>query len=159
LTAAALHAARQLVWHLRTSRPLDPPEWLTPAERDLFGRMAPPDQLEGLAVAATLRDWGWGGDRELLAGAALHDVGKSLGPAGASWRVLIAALETVAPGLLPPLLARSAGLAALWNHASTGAELARAGGLSDNLVALIGGHHQPPQDDRMRALQAADGLH
>ena len=159
MTAAALHAARQLVWHLQTSRPLEPPEWLTSPERDLFRRMAPPDQLEGLAVVARLREWGWATDRELLVAAAVHDVGKSLGPSGARWRVLITALETLAPGLLPLLLARSAGLAALWNHASTGADLARAAGLSADVVALIGGHHAPPVDDRMRALQRADGLH
>ena len=158
MIAPALHAARQLAWHLRASRPLAPPDWLSRAESDLFSRMPPADQLEGLAVARSLAERGWGADRELLLAGALHDVGKSLAPAGARYRVVMTALQALAPSMASWLIGRSPTLSALADHPASGAELAAAAGLPSDVVRLIAGHHQPAQDARMAALQQADAL-
>ncbi|MDE3078363.1 MAG: hypothetical protein KGJ86_23305, partial [Chloroflexota bacterium] len=103
-----LYRAHQFVAHLRTKQPYAAPPWLTPAEAALFEQMAPPDQQECLAVAETLRAWGFADDRELLAAAALHDLGKALALPNARYRVAVTVLETVAPPLLAWLAKRSA---------------------------------------------------
>jgi putative nucleotidyltransferase with HDIG domain len=155
---AAVHAARQLVWHLRSGERLPAPEWLSPAEAALFERMAPPDRLEGLAVAATLADWGWRDDRELQLAALLHDVGKCLAPSWVGYRIAVSALEA-APPLLRFAASRSTTIGALAAHAETGGRLAREAGLPEDVCRLIAGHHGRAMDDRMRALQRADSLH
>ena len=154
-----IHAARQLAWHLRARRPLPAPAWLTPPERALFDRMPPPDQLEGMAVARALRSWGWAADRDLLLAGLLHDAGKSLAPPDARWRVLMTALETLAPSLVSPLARRSATVHALAVHANTGARLAAEASLPEGVVHLIAGHHSDAEDARTQALQLADALY
>jgi HD-like signal output (HDOD) protein len=133
--------------------------WLTDQEADLFSRMPPPDQVEGLAVAGKLEAWGWGADRDLLVAGVLHDVGKSLAPGGARYRVLMTALETLPPALVMPLASRGHALAALANHAAAGSQLASQAGLPDDVALMIRMHHQPPRDARMEALQRADALY
>ena len=133
--------------------------WLTAPEAALFSRMPPADQLEGLAVAGRLEAWGWGADRDLLVAGVLHDMGKSLAPPGAGYRVLMTALETLPPGLMMPLARRSHALAALANHAAAGAELASQACLPADVALMIATHHQAPRDARMEALQRADALH
>ncbi len=152
-----VHAAKQLVWHIRAQRPLAAPAWLEPTEAQLFRRMAPADQFEGLAVMETLRQWG--GDRDLLVAGLLHDVGKSLAPPGAGYRVLVTVLETIAPRVLPLLACRSEALRSLTEHAVIGGKMAADAGLPRDVVRLIAEHHQPSSDDRMMALQRADALH
>ena len=126
---------------------------------ELFECMPAADQREGLAVEQTLRSWGHETDRSLLVAGLLHDVGKCLAPAGAPYRVGMTLLETLTPGLVGPLGKRSAGIRALSNHAQAGASMAADSGLPDDMVQLIAGHHSPPEDARMRALQRADALH
>ena len=156
--SAGWHAFRQFVWHLE-SHTYSAPEWLTREETELFARMPPADQFEGLKVVETLRDWGYGADRELLAAGLLHDVGKSLAPPWVGYRVAMTALDMLVPGLVPRLARRHGPLGVLARHAAIGAELARQAGLPNSLVALIRDHHSPPADERMAALQRADGLH
>lgn len=153
-----MHAARQLVWHVR-ARPAAPPMWVTPAEARLFESMAPPDQLEGLAVVHTLEAWGWAADRELLVAGLLHDAGKRLAPPSALFRVLYTAVDALSPRLLEALARWNESLCALLKHPATGADLATAAGLPAGVAALIAGHHQPAWDSRMVALQQADALH
>ena len=159
MTAGALHAVRQLAWHLAARRSLHPPRWLTQAEARLFMLMPAADQREGLAVARTLVSCGWRTDRELLAAGLLHDAGKSLAPARVRYRVLMTLIEKLAPALIAPLARRSAAIAALAGHATAGARLAEEAGLPPAIVELIRGHHQPPADARSAALQRADALH
>lgn len=133
--------------------------WLTPPEANLFRCMAPADQFEGLAVATTLEAWGFGADRDLLLAGLLHDAGKCLAAPHARYRVLVTVLESLAPPLLPLLARRSSPVAALFNHAAAGADMASAAGLPADVARLIGWHHLPATDDRMAALQRADALH
>ncbi|MBV8083856.1 MAG: HDIG domain-containing protein [Chloroflexi bacterium] len=156
MTAAVAHAARQLVWHVRAPS-LTAPAWLIPSERLLFARMCPADRLEGLRVCRALSSWGYGSDRSLLVAGLLHDVGKSLAPPSAVWRVALTALEALVPaGLLAQLPGPMGTLA---RHASAGAKMAAEAGMSQDVVALIAGHHGLAENDRMAALQRADGLY
>jgi len=133
--------------------------WLTDREAELFARMPPPDQFEGVSVANALEAWGWGANRDLLVAGLLHDLGKSLAPAGAHYRVLMTAVETLAPALVASMANLSPAINALARHPSAGALLAAQAGLPSPVVSLIAGHHQPPDDARMRALQRADALY
>ena len=121
--------------------------------------MAPADQLEGIAVAKTLTDWGHAADRSLLAAGVLHDAGKSLAPLGARYRVLMTVLETIGPWAVALAGQRSRAITALAEHASAGARMAEQAGLDPDVVWLIAAHHTNPTDPRMEALQKADALH
>lgn len=153
------HAVRQLVWHLQASGPVPAPAWLSPAEAELFRRMPPADQVEGVAVAERLASWGYERDRNLLVAGLLHDSGKSLAPNGVQLRIAATVIEGFMPGLMWPLLHRGGALGMLWNHPATGAELAAKAGLCEDVVALIREHHLPAQNARLLALQRADALH
>jgi putative nucleotidyltransferase with HDIG domain len=109
-------------------------------------------------VVASLQAQGWVHDRNLLVAGLLHDAGKSLAPPWAGYRVLVTALEALAPPLLTALAGRSAALHALTQHAASGADMAASAGLPPGVVRLIAEHHQPA-DARMAALQHADALH
>ena len=154
----AAHPLRQLAAHLgATPRPA--PSWLGPAEARLFQRMPAPDQVEGLAVVRRLRLWGYADDGALLSAGLLHDVGKSLAPPAAGYRMAITAIERLPARVRPGLVATMQPLRILWGHAHIGAELAAQEGLRDDVVALIRDHHAPAGNERMRALQHADGLY
>jgi putative nucleotidyltransferase with HDIG domain len=147
------------VWHLQATTPFPPPDWLTPAEAELFRRMAPADQLEGLAVARQLTGWGYGADRDLLVAGLLHDVGKSLASRGVLLRTTATLIAALTPWLAWALYRRGGALGMLFRHPATGAQLAAQAGLPPRVIELIRDHHAPPFDARMAALQLADSLH
>ena len=152
------HVIRQVAWHL-TARPQEPPAWLGSAEAELFARMAPADQREGLAVVKTLTAWGQGSDRSLLVAGLLHDAGKSLASTGVAYRIASALVQGVRPLPRRALARRLRGLAILTDHAALGAEMAREAGLPEDVQTLIARHHLPPTDARQRLLWRADELH
>ena len=174
-------------------------EYLTPQQAGLFRRMPRSDQRHGLDVFHALRrkqpcsctppgPWALCAqdkvlraqgpragqlhhDRDLLAVALLHDVGKSDGRLRLWHRVLIVLMEAVRPRLLDQLASdepRS------WrypffvhqHHPELGAELAQEAGCSPTTVELIRRHQEPPASNPLRthrdkllaALQEADGV-
>jgi len=111
-----------------------------------------------LNVSYALRDQGCD-DRELLAAALLHDVGKGSGRVRFWMRPVIVLLRALAPGLLR-WLAEAPGSGwrrsfyAAWHHASIGADLAAEAGVSERAVLLIRTHHDP--DGPAAGLHAVD---
>jgi hypothetical protein len=127
-------------------------------ERRLFTSMTVRDQQHCLEVYRRLRDEGYD-DPDLLTAALLHDVGKGR---IALWHRVAFVLLEGAPWLLDRLVrpGDDAGWrAALYrcrHHARLGAELARAAGCSERVVALIGERQTGDEDVPLAALKAAD---
>lgn len=119
---------------------------LSPGERALFYRMGRPARRHGLQVFRHLRRQGYQ-DRQLLAAALLHDVGK--GRVTLAHRVAAVLLEALWPGLLARVASPQGG----WRqgfyrhryHAELGAEMAHRAGSHPRIVALIRHHHQDGQ--------------
>jgi putative nucleotidyltransferase with HDIG domain len=124
------------------------------------------DQQHALKVVDTL--WRQGHtERDLLAAALLHDLGKSVTPGARLrlWhRVTVVLIHVFWPSLLERLARHEPGS---WrrpfyvqlHHADIGAEAARRAGCSATTVDLIRRHEQAPdqaQDPLLAALQAAD---
>lgn len=142
--------------------------YLPPAALRLFRAMPRHDRRHAFNVLRTLQREGHG-DRDLLAAALLHDVGKTASWAGVSrlrHRVAIVLLRAFRPGLLERLgrdRPRS-WRRPFWiqqHHADLGAELAREAGCSSVAVELIRRHEDPfgkTNDPLLEALQAADGV-
>ncbi len=139
-------------WHLLTAR-VQPEEQvfvaslLPPAARALFATMSVGDQRHCLNVCYALRDQGCD-DRDLLAAALLHDVGKGGGRVRFWMRPVIVVLRALAPSLLQWLAASPhprwrRPFYAAWHHAAIGADLAAAAGVSERTVMLIRTHHDP----------------
>ena len=92
---------------------------------------------------------------ELAAAALMHDVGKTRWPFPLWQRVLVVLLPLLAPGLAARLargdeanpLARP--FIIEQQHPAWGAQLARAAGADERVVALIERHAQPPGDDEL----------
>ena len=130
--------------------------WLPLSALPLFQSMSRADQQHSLRVCRGLlaRDCD---DKDMLAAALLHDVGKAEGRVPFWTRPAIVIGRRIAPGLLTrlaicPLNAGDAGkgkarwrrsLGSAWWHAEYGSELAARVGLSERAVLYIRTHHQP----------------
>ena len=128
-------------------------QWLPAAALALFKTMSPADQRHSLRVCRGLQAHGCR-DRDMLAAALLHDVGKAEGRVPFWTRPVIVLGKKLAPGLLKrlvvypdvqPMLSLTGwrrSLSYAWYHADVGAELAAAAGLSQRAVLYIRTHHQ-----------------
>ena len=143
--------------------------YLSPPLQHLFDRLSVADQRHSLDVLYALRAQGYN-DRDLMAAALLHDVGKA-GTTLHLWqRVAIVLLQATWPALLDEL---AWGDPAHWRyafylqreHPAMGARLAQEAGASPLTVELIRRHQVPLrqpgrslEDKFLRALQEADGI-
>lgn len=140
--------------------------WLSPDQRGLFRRMSAHDQAHARRVAHRLLAAGQT-DRDLIAAALLHDVGKS-GSARYPGRVRLPdRVARVILGRLAPLALSwlasdpdrpgGRGLFLAAHHARLGAEEATATGSSARTVWLIANHEDVTTGDpQLQALIAAD---
>ena len=129
-------------------------QWLPAAALALFKTMSPADQRHSLRVCRGLQAHGCT-DRDMLAAALLHDVGKAQGRVPFWSRPAIVLGKKLAPRLLKRLVVYPGtqdsmslprwrrSLSYAWYHAEVGAELAAAAGLSQRAVLYIRTHHQP----------------
>ncbi len=126
--------------------------WLPAPAMSLFQGMSTADQQHSLRVCRRLLEHGCL-EKDLLAAALLHDVGKGQGRVPFWTRPVIVIGKQCAPRLLSrlavypqkgmacPQWRRSLGYA--WHHADIGADLAAAVGLSERTVLYIRTHYQP----------------
>ena len=121
--------------------------------------MTPRDQQHCLDVYRRLKEQGHD-DGDLLAAALLHDAGK--GHIALWHRVVFVRLDATAPRLQRAIIAPGEGdgwrqaLYRCCHHAELGAELARAAGAGERVVALIGEDESEPVREQLAALKAAD---
>lgn len=133
----------------------------------LFSSMPRTEQHHGVYICRVLEGRGFG-DRDLLAAALLHDVGKTVAPLRLWERVSVVLVERFAPRLaaewagLPaggsvPVGVRR-GFVVSRHHPAWGADLAAQAGASPRTVAWIRQHHNPVDagDPLLMALQDAD---
>src|SRR6266480_2955566 len=124
----------------------------TAAALSLFRTMSPADQQHSLRVCRKLRARGCK-DKDMLAAALLHDVGKAQGRVPFWTRPAIVLGKKFAPQLLTRLVfypyegksipTWQCSLSNAWWHAEIGADLAASAGLSEKAVLYIRTHHQP----------------
>lgn len=157
---------------LTTEEYVEVARWLPPAALPLFKTMSAADQRHSLRVCQGLQTRGCR-EKEMLAAALLHDVGKADGRVPFWTRPAIVLGKRLAPGILRRLVAypgigtNVAGtqwitpgthdkgmmqhipigwrrsLSHAWYHAEVGAELAANAGLTEQAVLYIRTHHQP----------------
>jgi len=157
-----LHSVVYRLWQVRQQlgfvAPLSAEEylqvtqWLPASALPLFQTMSAADQRHSLRVCQGLLARGCV-DKDLLAAALLHDVGKAQGRVPFWTRPAIVLGKVFAPRLLKRLIVyRYEGktipgwrcsLSNAWWHAEIGAELSAACGLSEKAVLYIRTHHQP----------------
>ncbi len=140
---------------------------LSPAQIVLFRQMQPSEQMHAFQVYQKLSATGWG-DRDLLAAALLHDVGKILYPLSSMDRVVIVLGKRLFP---KKISSWAGGVPSGWRrpfvigkyHSEWGAELAKKANTSARAVELIRRHQDSPSDypksdtdKNLAALQAAD---
>ncbi len=143
--------------------------YLSPPLQRLFDRLSMADQRHSLDVLYALCAKGYN-DRDLLAAALLHDVGKAGVNLHLWQRVVIVLLQATWPALLEQL---AWGDPASWRyafylqreHPKIGARLAKEAGASPLTVELIRRHQVPLrqpgrslEDKFLRVLQEADGI-
>jgi hypothetical protein len=128
--------------------------WLPPSALPLFRTMSDADQQHSLRVCQRLQERGCT-EKDLLAAALLHDVGKAQGRVPFWTRPVIVLGKRLAPSWLKRMAQPPASyegrkvprwrrsLSYAWWHAEVGAELAAAAGLSERAVLYIRTHHQP----------------
>ncbi|MHB8600253.1 MAG: hypothetical protein ACYDER_26010, partial [Ktedonobacteraceae bacterium] len=157
-----LRQVRQQLGFVAPLTPADTAEvarWLPASALPLFQSMSRADQQHSLRVCRGLlaRDCS---DKDMLAAALLHDVGKAEGRVPFWTRPAIVIGRRIAPRLLTRIAVcplnvgdvgdagkskarwrRSLGFA--WWHAEVGAGLAEVAGLSERAVLYIRTHHQP----------------
>jgi|SRR5581483_6350069 len=134
---------------LTSEERLEVARWLPAPALPLFQSMAHADQQHSLRVCRGLQARGCA-DKEMLAAALLHDVGKAEGRVPFWTRPVI----VLGKRCVPRLLARLAvyphkgqarwrrSLSNAWWHAEIGANMAAAAGLSERAVLYIRTHHQ-----------------
>lgn len=120
---------------------------LTAAEHALFERLPPEERNHGVAVAKCLAK-ARPDDRDLLAAALLHDIGKLGTPRGAVVRALTHVLPPSGAASEPRLEGLAGARQARVHHAAYGAELLRRAGSSARVVELVARHHSGADPDR-----------
>lgn len=145
-----LYRTRQF-WFALTARPTQNDlahagHFLTPELLQLFLQMQPGEQAHSLEVFRQLQDQGET-NRDLLAAALLHDVGKSRCPLRLWERVLIVLVRAAVPGQAaawgqgqPRGWRRS--LVVAEQHPAWGAQMAEQAGASPKTVELIRRHQE-----------------
>src|SRR6266480_1837501 len=162
---SSLHSIAYRLWQVRQQlgfvAPLSAEEysqvaqWLPASALPLFRTMSAADQRHSLRVCQGLLSRGCV-DKDLLAAALLHDVGKAQGRVPFWTRPAIVLGKKFAPQLLTRLVIYPEkctphpniphwrlSLCYAWYHADVGADLASAAGLSERAVLYIRTHHQP----------------
>lgn len=128
-------------------------QWLPASALPLFRQMSVADQQHSLRVCRSLQARGCV-ERDMLAAALLHDVGKAQGRVPFWTRPVIVIGKLLAPAILAKLAVEPqcddmqkipnwrCKLSYAWWHAEVGADLAAAAGLSERAVLYIRTHHQ-----------------
>jgi len=155
-----LYRLKQVRQQLGFVLPLSPDDvaevkrWLPTTALSLFQSMSNADQQHSLRVCRGLQVRGCT-EKDLLAAALLHDVGKAQGRVPFWTRPAIVLGEHYAPRLLARLIIAPhlfstrhiprwrRSLSYAWWHADVGADLAAEVGLSQRAVLYIRTHHQP----------------